>query len=119
MDRKKIRIIQTVIDYLGAGLEGELGGGISRCQRKRHRPSRLRLLVVIVKLAAIVSTFVASCSFLSTVPAKPLPDCTSSSTFFSTTLEDSMFFMEAVSLVLLVASTPPKLLAKRLICSEK
>ena len=45
-----------------------------------------------------------SCSFCSTVPASPLPDCKSSIRFFKTSVEDSMFFTAAVMSAPFVAS---------------
>src|SRR5882724_1977498 len=103
--RNKMRITQRAINqsgrFFGAGkgrarLCGEalVRGGLC-CHRTPHRPSRFKLLLVMLKLLAICETVAASCSFLSRLPAKPLPACNSSSTVFNTTVEDSMFFTAA------------------------
>ena len=75
--------------------------------------------MAMARLFAMACTLVASCSFCSMVPARPLPDCKSFSILFKTSVEDSMFFTAAVMSALLVASTPSAASARRINSCEK
>src|SRR5882724_3411180 len=125
--KNNIRITQRAIiqsgTFLGAGkgratpcAEALVLGGLC-CHRTPHRPSRFKLLLVTLKLSAICETVAASCSFLSRLPAKPLPACSSSNTVFNTTVEDSIFFTAALICSRFVARTPLKAPANWFICS--
>ena len=67
-------------------------------------PSRFKLLEATARLLAMVCTLVRIVGFASMVPAIPLPDWRSVSRFFSTSVEDSMFFTAEEISAPLVAS---------------
>ena len=89
------------------------------CHMIPHKPSRFRLLLVMLKLLTINDTLVASTGFCSRFPAKPLPAWTSASKSLSMMVEDSMFFTAALRVGVLVATSwvksPPTLVS----CWEK
>ena len=94
--KNKRRMVQSEVMVVGPLLVGGvLVGGSSWCQRKCHKPSRFRLLVVMARLSAIICTLVESCSFCNTVPARPFPDCKSCITFVKTSVEVSTFLIAA------------------------
>src|ERR1035437_4692638 len=120
MDTNRIRITQSAINqserFLGEvrGL-GATGPSLVRavlcCHKMFQRPRRFRLLVVMLKLLTICDRLAAICSFSSNFPARPLPSCTPSSSFFTVSEEDSMFLTAAPISGELVASNSRNALA--------
>src|SRR5450756_307573 len=77
------------------------------CDHKMPQsPTRFKLLVVRARLAAMFCTLVASSWFCRTVPARPLPDCTSVEICFQVAVMSSMFLVASVMFTLLVARMP-------------
>src|ERR1035438_6526975 len=114
MDTNRMRITQSAINqsvrFLGE--DKALGGGgvasvlVVLCGHKtRQMPRRFRLLVVMLKLLTICDRLAATSSFSSNFPAKPLPSCTLSSSFFTVSVEDSMLLTAASICGELVASS--------------
>src|ERR1043166_4628944 len=98
MLRNRMRMTHSAINqgygFLGAvSVRWVVGAGLGRrCQRIPHRPSLLRLLVVMLKFREISPKLDAISSFFNNAPANPLPASTCSMADFNTAVEDSTFF---------------------------
>src|ERR1017187_9074544 len=128
MDTNRMRITQSAINQ-SVGFLGEdkaFGGGGAASvvaglggHKTRQMPRRFKLLVVMLKLLTICDRLTATSSFSSNFPANPFPSCTPSISFFTVSVEDSMFLTAVWISGELVASNARRALADWLICSVK